>query len=132
MFLFRMAGSILSRLFFVLTFSIALFVFTAPSTQASDWSQETGYWNKTSGKFIYGAKNSLLGWTAMFTEPYKPRYQVRPARPWQGFYAGMARSVIYTASGLIQWVTFPVPIDFPNVGEGVGYPEQPKSYLQAQ
>lgn len=111
---------------------MAVFFLSSTSAQASDWAQESGYCDKTKGKFVYGVKNTLLGWTALFTEPYKAKYQTPPGKPWQGFCVGAARAVVYTASGMIQLVSFPVPVDFPNVGKGVGYPEQPKSYLSAE
>ena len=86
---------------------------------ASPWTQSPTYAGKTGGKLVYGLKNSTLGWTMMFIEAKQPKYK----KDWEGFCVGISRSVFYTASGLVQLVTFPVPVDFPDVGKGLHVPE---------
>ena len=76
------------------------------------------------GKLGYGLKNFLLGWTAMFIEPYQPRY----GKPIEGFCVGIAQTVVYTANGLVHIATFPIPMDFPDVGRGIHIPEVEKKY----
>ena len=36
---------------------------------ASPWTSEAGWGNRFGGKFVFGLKNLLLGWTDLFTEP---------------------------------------------------------------
>ncbi len=103
---------------------IAALAAGASPLAASPWSQNPTYKSKAKGKLGYGLKNSLLGWTAIFIEPYQPKY----GKPWEGFCVGIAQSVFYTASGLIQLVTFPIPVDFPDVGRGIHIPEAEKKY----
>jgi hypothetical protein len=93
-----------------------------PVSQASPWSEHSSYAGKTAGKFWFGLKNSVFGWMAMFVEAEKKEYP----RKWNGFCVGIARSVVYTANGLIHLATFPIPVDFPNVGKGLGLPEVEK------
>ena len=102
----------------------ALIAGAPPVSAASPWAQNPTYGSKVKGKFNYGLKNTLLGWTAMFIEPYQPKYGKR----WEGFCVGAAQSVFYTASGLIQLVTFPIPADFPDIGPGIHIPEAEKKY----
>jgi len=83
---------------------------------ASPWAETNqGYGGKTMGKLGYGLRNSVFGWMQMFKEAKDPKYNTE----WEGFCTGIGRSVIYTASGLVQLATFPIPVDFPDVGPGV-------------
>ncbi len=94
---------------------LILIVSTPGTLLASPWAEQEGYWAKTRAKFKFGLKNSLFGWTNMFMEPYLQKY----TRPWEGFCYGAARSVFYTGNGLIHLATFPIPVDFPNIGQGL-------------
>lgn len=84
---------------------------------ASPWAEKQGYGEKTAGKFLFGLKNSLLGWTEIFTEPWDSKYDLKKSE-WEGFCDGIAQSIFYTANGLIHLATFPVPVDFPDMGAG--------------
>ena len=84
---------------------------------ATPWAEKQTYGEKVSGKFLFGLRNSLLGWTAIFTEPWDSKYVLKKSE-WEGFCDGVAKSVFYTANGLVHLVTFPVPVDFPDVGAG--------------
>lgn len=86
---------------------------------SSPWSEKETYAEKTGGKAVFGVKNTLLGWTAIFTETVKYQYYLEKKQGWEGFCYGISKSVLYTATGAIQLVTFPIPVDFPNMGEGV-------------
>lgn len=86
---------------------------------ASPWSEGKNYSEKTGGKALFGVKNTLLGWTAIFTETIKYEYYLEKKKGWEGLCYGIAKSVLYTATGAIHLVTFPIPVDFPNMGEGV-------------
>lgn len=86
---------------------------------ASPWAEGETYGEKAGGKAVFGLKNTLLGWTAIFTETVKYDYYLEKKEGWEGFCYGISKSVLYTATGAIQLVTFPIPVDFPNLGEGV-------------
>lgn len=90
------------------------------SAQASPWAEHQGYFSKTGGKFLFGLRNSLLSWAAPWTEANEPVYR----REWEGFCVGIGKTVVYTAAGLIQLATFPIPLDFPNVGLGMHVPDK--------
>lgn len=86
---------------------------------SSPWSEKETYGQKIGGKAVFGLKNTLLGWTAIPTETIKYEYYLEGKKGWEGFCIGIAKSVIYTATGAIHLVTFPLPVDFPDMGEGV-------------
>ena len=94
-------------------------VLIASPAWCSPWAEMETYGAKTGGKAIFGAKNLLLGWTALFTEPVKYRYYIEKKKSWEGLWIGVSKTVLYTATGAIHLVTFPIPVDFPNMGEGV-------------
>ncbi len=93
---------------------------------ASPWTQNESVGAKMGGKLAYGLKNTFFGWTAMFIEPVQPEYKTE----WNGFCVGLARSVVYTAGGLVQLATFPIPVDFPDLGPGLHIPQPKQNYLQ--
>ncbi len=92
-----------------------------PAFAASPWAAEPSYVGKTTGKLEYGLKNSAFGWLQMFKESKDPKYKTE----WEGFCTGIARSAFYMGSGLIQLMTFPIPVDFPDVGTGLYFPPTP-------
>lgn len=94
-----------------------LFIFALCQTQtyASPWSKKEGYLNQTGGKFTHGLKHSLFSWMTMWTESREPGYE----KQWEGFSVGIGKTVVYTAGGLIQLATFPIPADFPDFGIGM-------------
>lgn len=91
-----------------------------PAAQASPWAENEGYWAKTGGKLRFGLQHTLFSWLAPWPEAHDPRY----ATQWEGFCTGIAKTVVYTASGILQLATFPIPIDFPDIGQGLHIPEQ--------
>lgn len=102
-----------------LTFlALALVLLSAPAS-SSPWVDGKDYGEKAGGKAVFGMKNLLLGWTAFFTEPVKYQYFLEKKKIWEGLCYGISKSVLYTATGAIHLVTFPIPVDFPNMGEGV-------------
>ncbi|HCM41939.1 MAG TPA: hypothetical protein PLY88_07755 [Candidatus Omnitrophota bacterium] len=103
----------------ILTLFFAACLLIQQTGSASPWSEGKNYSEKTGGKAVFGVKNTLLGWTAIFTETIKYEYHLEKKKGWEGFCVGIAKSVLYTATGAIHLVTFPIPVDFPNMGEGV-------------
>lgn len=85
---------------------------------ASPWTENEGYWGKTGGKLVFGLKHTFFGWMNPWAEAHDPDYPTQ----WTGFCAGIGKSVVYTAAGIIQLVTFPIPVDFPDVGLGMHIP----------
>jgi len=100
-------------------FLFAALVLLSQNGWSSPWAEKETYGEKTGGKAVFGVKNTLLGWTAIFTETVKYEYYLEKKKGWEGFCYGISKSVLYTATGAIQLVTFPIPVDFPNMGEGV-------------
>lgn len=88
------------------------------TASASPWAKKEGYFEKTGGKFTHGLKHSLFSWMIWWTESREKNYK----NQWEGFSAGIGKSVVYTAGGLIQLATFPAPLDFPNFGIGLHIP----------
>ncbi len=99
---------------------LALLIFALYQTpaQASPWTKKEGYFNQTGGKFTHGLKHSLFSWMTLWTESREPGYK----KHWEGFSTGVGKTVVYTAGGLIQLVTFPIPADFPDFGIGLHIP----------
>lgn len=85
---------------------------------ASPWAEKEGYGAKTGGKLVFGLKHTLFSVFNPWAEAHDPVYE----SPWTGFCAGIGKSVVYTAAGAIQLVTFPIPVDFPDVGLGMHIP----------
>ncbi|MBI3314017.1 MAG: hypothetical protein HYZ83_07260 [Candidatus Omnitrophica bacterium] len=98
---------------------LLLFIFSS-SVFASPWAENQGYFPKVFGKLGFGLKNTFLGWTQMFIESTQPKYKT----DWEGFCVGMAGALIYTGNGLVHLVTFPIPLDVPDLGKGVHIPER--------
>lgn len=86
--------------------------------QASEWSKKEGYFPRIGAKFLFGLKYTLLSFSTPWLESNEPEYQ----REWEGFCAGIGKMMVFEAAGLIQLVTFPIPVDFPDVGIGLHIP----------
>ncbi len=86
---------------------------------ASPWTSEVGYADRVKGKFIFGAKNLLLGWTELFTEPREASQE--GGNVLAGIGVGVKNAVEDTLGGAVHLVTFPIPaIDAPLPQGGVG------------
>ena len=99
---------------------LVMIMASSPAVQASPWAENEGYLAKTGGKLMFGLKHTLFSWLAPWPEAHDPRY----ATQWEGFCMGIGKIVIYTATGILQLATFPIPVDFPDIGEGLHIPEQ--------
>jgi hypothetical protein len=119
------------KAFLALAVAISFILLSAsPLHAASPWMEKKTYGAKTWGKLGFGLKNFLLGWMTPWAEAKNPKYQAQ----WIGYSAGIGEGVIYTAGGLVQIVTFMIPVDFPDMGYGLPIPDPervknpPKSY----
>lgn len=86
----------------------------APSiaSAASPWASEMGWGNQAKGKFVYGVKNTLLGWTELFTEPRDA--VTSGGNFFVGLGEGLWNGVGQTVGGVLHLVTFPIPqVDVP-------------------
>jgi len=108
----------LNKTFLCLASAVLLFMTSPSSASATPWAKNPTYASKTGGKLAFGLTNTLLGWTTMFVEAKQPEYKT----DWEGFCVGISRSIFNTAAGLVQLATFPVPVDFPDVGRGIHIP----------
>ncbi len=73
---------------------------------ASPWTNEMGYANRLKGKLVFGAKNLLLGWTELFTEPMEANQQ--GGNVLTGIGMGLKNTLFDTLGGVVHLVTFPV------------------------
>ena len=73
---------------------------------ASPWTSESGWSSRAVGKLGFGAKNLLLGWTELFTEPKEAMDEGG------NFFAGLGHGVVNaladTLGGAVHLVTFPI------------------------
>ena len=93
---------------------IILAVLAAPATAsaASSWAQESGWGNQAKAKLVYGLKNTLLGWTEIFTEPKEALDG--GTNFFVGVGTGLWNGVGQTLGGALHLVTFPITqIDIP-------------------
>ena len=79
---------------------------TNPHAHGSPWAHERGWANQARGKFVFGAKNTLLGWTEIFTEPYEAAKSGGNVAG--GIGRGLLNGVLDTAGGAAHLVTFPI------------------------
>lgn len=103
-----------------LSLVIALAVTWQGTVLASTWSEREGYWGKTGGKFLFGLRHALFSWTTPWAESQNPKYKTE----WEGFCVGIGKIVPFTAGGLIHLATFPIPVDFPDMGKGLHSPHK--------
>jgi len=89
--------------------------------QASPWTKEKTYVEKSVGKLGFGILNVLTGWSALFFEPV--RYS--NTNIFTGVAKGLWRSVTNTAGGGLHAVTFFIPVDIPLPDGGVHFDETP-------
>lgn len=79
---------------------------------ASPWTNEVGYVDRAREKFIFGSKNTLLGWLEMYNEPRDMANQ--QGNILVGFGHGLKNMVGDTLCGAIQVTTFPITsVDVP-------------------
>ena len=93
-------------------FVLALVAAPTGALAASSWAMEQGWANQAKGKFVYGLKNPLLGWTAIFTEPKEA------IDSGSNFFVGVGKGLWdatgQTVGGALHLVTFPITqIDVP-------------------
>ena len=87
---------------------------------ASPWTSETTYGDRFKGKFVFGVKNLLLGWTELFTEPKEA--VDGGGNFFVGLGKGLKNAVEDELGGVVHLVTSPVPqIDAPLPEGGVKF-----------
>ena len=96
----------------VVVFVLALAAAPTLAFAQSPWASESGWANQAKGKFVYGAKNVLLGWTEIFTEPKNAI--TNGTNFFVGVGKGLWNAVGQEVGGALHLVTFPIPqIDIP-------------------
>jgi len=81
-------------------------------SSGSPWTQEMGWGNQAKGKLVYGLKNTLLGWTELFTEPYEACKN--GTNVFVGLGKGVWNAAGQTVGGALHLVTFLITtIDVP-------------------
>lgn len=96
----------------VMAVVLALVAAPVAAFAASPWTQEVDYLGKVKGKFVYGLKNGLLGWTEIFSEPAEAIQG--GGNFFVGIGEGLFNGVGQTVGGALHLATFPIPqIDVP-------------------
>ena len=90
---------------------------------ASPWTEKTTYKEKVLGKLDFAFKNTLGGWTAVFSETSKAKSEAKENKALEitkGLGRGLAYGLADTVGGILHLVTFPVPqVDVPLPNNGV-------------
>ena len=73
---------------------------------ASPWAAEQGWGNQAKGKLVYGVKNTLLGWTELFTEPKEAMDS--GGNFFVGLGKGVKNAVFDELGGAVHIATFPI------------------------
>jgi len=85
---------------------------------ASPWTSEVGFSKRAGGKLVFGAKNLLLGWTKLFSEPAEAIQS--GGNFFKGLGVGLVEGVGDELGGALHLVTFPVTcLDVALPGGGV-------------
>ena len=105
-------------------FLIAVFaILTSGVAQAaSPWTEGKTYQEKVVQKLDFGFKNTLGGWTKIFTEAQAgdPNCKCKVGSTLKGLGRGVVYAVADTLGGILHLVTFPFPqIDVPLPQNGV-------------
>ena len=105
-------------------FLIAVFVLFLGgiASAASPWTEKTTYKEKVLGKLDFGFKNTLGGWTAIFSEAKKgdSNCKCKVMATTKGIGRGLAYGLMDTVGGILHIVTFPIPqLDVPLPNNGV-------------
>ncbi len=98
----------------VMSFVIILALVITPASLFAEPSPRTTantYGGKTGGKFLYGFKNTVFGWTSVFMEPAIAIE--KGDNIWAGIGKGLVYPFVYTIGGALQLLTFPAPFDIP-------------------
>lgn len=108
-----MKATILIFIFSLSFVSVALAAEDNP--QPSPWRSEVTYGDQAKSKLGFGAKNLLLGWTELFTEPVEQKSAL-------GIGQGLGNAVMDTVGGFLHLVTFPfTSVDVPLPENGVNF-----------
>lgn len=110
----------MSKRWGLLVLGAALLCAPISASAASPWASEADYGAKAVGKLKYGVKNTLLGWTSLFTTPYEATQAGDNVLV--GIVQGLWNGVGQTVGGAAHAVTFPIPaIDIPLPEGGVSF-----------
>lgn len=75
----------------------------------SEWTERDTKTEKIIGKFGFGAKNMLMGWSEILYHPYAAGNQGENII--EGAVVGMRYGLADTVGGILQFVTFPLAWD---------------------
>ncbi|MBI2870239.1 MAG: hypothetical protein HYY14_00860 [Candidatus Omnitrophica bacterium] len=96
----------------VLVFAASLILAPVAAFAGSPWTEEEGYPSRAAGKFGFGLKNVLLGWTEIFTQPYDDAKAGE--NPITSFGKGIFNMIGQTVGGALHLATFPITaVDIP-------------------
>ena len=93
--------------------------FTLSFTQEyeqSSWTSEIDYPSQAVFKLIFGLKNTLLGWTDLFTEPNRSSDTGENVAI--GVIRGLKDTLLNTVFGALHVITFPITSFDPTLPQG--------------
>ena len=110
----------MKKLFILLSVGIlsatSVFALEDENARPSPWRSKTTYGQQAGSKFIFGAKNFLLGWTELISEPIEEKSVTAIPQ-------GLGNAVMDTVGGLLHVLTAPltnVDVPLPENGTSIG------------
>ncbi len=105
-------------------FIIAIFALSLGgiAQAASPWTEGKTYKDKVLQKLEFGFKNTVGGWTAIFSETAKAKDEKenKALAITKGLGRGLAYGLVDTAGGILHLVTFAIPqVDVPLPNNGI-------------
>ncbi|HCM41938.1 MAG TPA: hypothetical protein DIS66_01290 [Candidatus Omnitrophica bacterium] len=97
--------------------SPTVFAESFTSLQASSWTKQESYGDKTVHKLGFGLLNITMGWTAI---PFQID-QHKGTNPYTGLFKGIWLTATNTVGGVLHAATFPIPLDIPLPDGGVRF-----------
>jgi hypothetical protein len=93
----------------VLALVTAALLVPALGWAASPWTEKTTYADKVIGKFEFGVKNLLGGWTELVSEPMDHYKEEKTMKHFlMGVKTGICHSVLFSVGGALHLATFPI------------------------
>ncbi|OQA56290.1 MAG: hypothetical protein BWY42_01074 [Candidatus Omnitrophica bacterium ADurb.Bin277] len=83
--------------------------------EASPWTKEETFVDKSIGKLAFGLTNITAGWTAF------PFEIAKHGNIFEGIGMGIWRTATNTVGGILHTATFPIPVDIPLPDGGVKF-----------
>ena len=101
----------------MMALALVLVMMAQTAFAASPWTSESSWGDKSKAKLVFGLKNTLGGWTEIFTQPMN--YNKEGKNVPEGVAKGLYNAVVFTVGGILHVLTFPLSIDVPLPDGGI-------------